>query len=193
MKIHPDNAIVRKLRYGDRLSQDSVLTKIYKDNYRMIEKYILQNSGNKEEAQDVFQDGIIVFYNQCKKESFLLSASLRTYLYAVCRNLWLSKLNRENRTLELKDENEMIGAEDIGTEELERNEKNRALSKIINRLGDNCQKVLCLFYFEKHPMKSIANNMGFANKDVAKSKKYKCLQKLRLMVSSSTYIANFLK
>jgi len=49
-------------------------------------------------------------------------------------------------------------------------------------MGDTCKKVLTLYYFDGVSMNDIAEKLGFANSNTAKTKKYKCKQELDRIV-----------
>ena len=52
-----DSLIIEELQKGNT----KVFTLIY-NSYPLIENYILNNSGSKEDAKDVFQNALLVFY-----------------------------------------------------------------------------------------------------------------------------------
>ena len=70
---------------------------IYKQHYNIVQSLILNNSGNTEEAEDIFQEAHIVSYEKVKSGSFELNCQIKTYLYSVCRRLWLKRLNQLQR------------------------------------------------------------------------------------------------
>lgn len=65
------------------------------------------------------------------------------------------------------------------------NEKLVVLRKSLARLGVGCRKLLLLFYYFKKNMEEIATELNYTNADNAKSQKYKCLQKLKSVYSST--------
>lgn len=52
------------------------------------------------------------------------------------------------------------------------------ISKAIEKLPEDCQKVLKLFYFSEYDMESIARELNYKNADTAKSKKSVCMKNL---------------
>lgn len=52
------------------------------------------------------------------------------------------------------------------------------ISKAIEKLPEDCQKVLKLFYFNEYDMESIARELNYKNADTAKSKKSLCMKSL---------------
>lgn len=53
------------------------------------------------------------------------------------------------------------------------------VEKVVRLIGEPCRKLLNLFFIHKMPMKIIAYELGYANADVVKDKKRKCLVKVR--------------
>ena len=102
---------------------------------------------------------------------------ISTYLYALCRNIWISKL-RKRKIIHSIDDNPGIEGK-IKVQELEDNyDKVKALEKVLGTLGAACQKILKLFYYQKASLKDIALEMEITEK-TAKNTKYRCMQNLR--------------
>ena len=53
------------------------------------------------------------------------------------------------------------------------------MARLLNKLGEPCQQLLTLFYFNNYTMESIAETMGYKNDKVAKSQKVRCLKELK--------------
>ena len=62
---------------------------------------------------------------------------------------------------------------------MEKEKSFKLLEESILRLGNTCQQLLKLFYYEKKSMDDVAQIIGLNNAKTAKSKKYKCLQQLK--------------
>ncbi len=60
----------------------------------MVKDLVSKNGGSSEDASDLFQDGMVVVYEKAMDVDFTLSSSLKTYLYAVCKNKWLMQLRK---------------------------------------------------------------------------------------------------
>ena len=63
----------------------------------MIQSLIINNNGTIHEAKDVFQEAMIVLYDKARSETFELNCQIKTYVYSVCRRLWLKRLQQLNR------------------------------------------------------------------------------------------------
>ena len=157
-----------------------VLQFIYKNFYSKINFFIKKNSGDDDDANDVFQEAIIILYRKLKANDLVLDCTFETYLYSVCRFLWLKQLDKRKLEKEkIKDNHEYN--EDLYDDGLEKvtdlNERYRLYQKHFANLGKDCQKVLQL-YFDKVPLKNIAQIMGFKSEKYAKKRKFKCKEYL---------------
>ena len=65
---------------------------------------------------------------------------------------------------------------------LEKEAYTQVIQEAMSELCDKCQKVLVLKYFEGKSMDEIAAAMNLKNRDVAKSKRYECFNKLQKIV-----------
>lgn len=165
---------------GIQRNDTIVLQYIYKNFYSKINFFIKKNSGDDDDANDVFQEAIIIMYRKLKANELVLDCNFETYLYSVSRFLWLKQL--EKRKLEkekIKDNHEYN--EDIYDDGLEKvvdlNERYRLFQSHFTNLGKDCQKILQL-YFDKVPLKNIAQIMGFKSEKYAKKRKFKCKEYL---------------
>lgn len=175
-----DVDIITGLQSDNRRTQDGAFRAMYQQYYGMIEQLILKNSGKTEDAADIFQDGLMALFRKARETDFQLTSSLKTFVYAICRNLWLMrlrKLKRETQLTEVHQETVGVAAEVIDF--LEDNDRNQLIARGLKTLGEDCQKVLGLYYFEKTRMKKIAEIMGYTGEQVAKNKKSRCMKKLR--------------
>jgi RNA polymerase sigma factor (sigma-70 family) len=153
---------------------------IYKDNFSMVQAFITNNNGSYDDARDIFQEAIITLYEKAKSESFVLTCQIKTYVYSVCRRLWLKRLQQMGRYVSAGDGlEETVPVE----EDLEIHEKRNAdfaiMDRALNSLGEPCKSLLEAYYVHKKGMTGIAADFGYTNADNAKNQKYKCLIRLK--------------
>jgi RNA polymerase sigma factor (sigma-70 family) len=170
----------KQLLEGIALNDRTVIEGIYRDNYPMIQSFILNNNGDSDEARDIFQEAMIVVYEKAVSGNFELNCLLKTYLYSVCRRLWLKRLQQLQRygsLIEHVDETVVVD------EDLEAHEKQHAdfvlMENAMNRIGEPCKSLLDAYYIQKKNMQEIAADFGYTNADNAKTQKYKCLVRLK--------------
>ena len=146
----------------------------------MVQSMILNNSGYPDDARDIFQEAMIVLYEKTRTGSFELNCQLKTYLYSVCRRLWLKRLSQlQKMSPEVENLEETVPVE----EELEVHEQRNLdfliMEKSMRNLGEPCKSLLEAYYLQKKSMVEIADNFGYTNADNAKNQKYKCLMRLK--------------
>ena len=174
--IEQERELLARLAGDDR----AAIEKVYRDNYPLIQAMILNNSGNPEDAGDVFQEGMIVLYEKAKNPDFELNCQVRTYLYSVCRRIWLKKLSGNQRMNSGNEFPEEVVAVD---EDMEVHEQKQAefdiMEESLFKIGEPCKSLLEAYYLQKKGMQEIAELFGYTNADNAKTQKYKCLNRLK--------------
>ena len=153
---------------------------IYKNNFNMVQSFIINNNGTYDDARDIFQEAMIALYEKAKSESFVLTSKINTYVYSICRRLWLKRLHQMGRFVSQTDgSEETIQVED----DLEIHEKRNAefaiMERALNSLGEPCKSLLEGYYLKKLDMQELAKAFGYTNADNAKNQKYKCLTRLK--------------
>jgi len=157
---------------------------LYKDYYRMVEYLVTRNSGSTADAEDIFQEVMLVIFDKSRQPDFELSCAVKTFIYSVGRNLWFKKLRTINRTSNITDFEafENIAVED---EPADDDGKLQKVTAAMQAMGESCRKILMLFYYQKKNMVEIAAELGYSNAENAKNQKYKCLQQLKSKVANA--------
>ena len=164
---------------------EKALEVIYKKYYRMMTKLVITNSGTEEEARDVYQEALIVFWQKATSGNLILTSKISTYIYSICQNLWRKELDRKKRLSNEEKDSAVV-------QDLDAPEREKIIRQCIEQLGDTCKQVLMYYYFEEMSMQDIAEKLGFANTDTAKTKKYKCKKKLDDLVKAHYSEQDFL-
>jgi len=122
-----------------------------------------------------------------RKENFVLSCGLKTYLYSIMRNLWLKRLNKNKKgglSLIMDDSSEMefiIIQEDELAEKHEKEQQLNVVAAVLKDFKEDCRKILTAFYFKKQSMKEIAAAMDYTNQFI-RVKKVRCMDALKKKV-----------
>src|ERR1044072_4319546 len=88
-----EKALLKGLALNDRKSVET----IYKLFYNMVQTLIINNNGSADDARDIFQETVILIYENAKRGSFKLNCQLKTYVYSVSRRLSLKKLQQQQK------------------------------------------------------------------------------------------------
>lgn len=140
--------------------------------YPPIRSMVKSNSGSREDAEDLFQEVLLVVMDKLVQPGFELTASLKTYLYAIALNLWRKELRRRGKPLPDAE------AETEADPQVEENKLILA-EKAIAQLGEKCRQLLVMFYYHRWSFRKIAQKLEFRNDKVAKNQKYRCLEKAK--------------
>lgn len=178
-----DAVILEGVARGDAGS----LERLYRDYFPMILNMIVQNNGTEEEAKDVFQEAVIVLYDKVKQHDFELTSRLKTYIYSVCRRLWLKQLGSKDRTFRdvAAYEDIIVVEEDLAMHE-EKDLQLTMMEQALDELGEPCRTIIRDFYIVNLSMQEICDKFGYTNADNAKTQKYKCLQRLKKLFFTAT-------
>lgn len=181
----------KKIIEGFRKNDNVFLEKFYKKHYPMIKTLVNNNKGNDYDAKDIYQEAFIIIYNLIKKNEFYLSCSFKTYLYSICRNLWLGQLYKKKiRKEEFIDNERFITIENEIDVDLEYilNFKYKIFKRNFDKLEDECRQILILF-LKKMSFKEIANIMGYKNESQARKRKFRCkLSLLKNIKNDQAYL-----
>lgn len=182
---------------GIKKEEEAALKQVYAAYYQMVRRLVCQNSGNDEDAQDIYQEAIVVIYENIKANKLDdLNSSLKTYVYAVSRNIWYKKLREKKRlrlnfieTVEIDKKLNLNLNLDIDEEPNLNYEK--AMKAAMIQLTGKCRNLLVSFYYEKLKMDEIAAKMGIKNANTAKSMKNKCMNKIKSIAKKELFLMNY--
>ncbi len=189
-RINPNKAFMSRSKVqftedqfidGLRTGNNEVLSALYKKYYNIVLKFIVNNSGTQEAAQDIYQETIIVLYENVQKPGFELNCQLQTYIFSIAKRLWLKQLKKSSKTFLFKEdgENELVDVSEEIAEHLNKEVELDKLTQSLTELGEPCATLIKDFYVHKLSMDEIAEKFGYTNADNAKNQKYKCLQRLK--------------
>lgn len=146
--------------------------------FPVVKKMVLKNNGSKQDAEDIYQEALIILFRKVQEGNFVLSSSLNTYLYSVCRYLWSDTLKKQNKKIEFEKVESFIPDEEIEKDN-HKESQYRIAEKAFQSVGEKCKELLVLFYHKNQGFKQIAKDLGFASENVAKNQKYRCLEKAK--------------
>ena len=163
MMIIEDVAAERKAFFMD----------IYQKAFPLVARYVSSMGGSFEEAKDVFQDALVIYYEKRTTAPVELQYSEKAYLLGIAKHLWSRKNNSKQRHTTLDDSFEIAAAENEPASSTEK------LMELLNTAGQKCMELLRAFYYDKLPLQKISGLFGFSGTRSATVQKYKCLEKIR--------------
>ena len=88
-----DREILDRISKGDERALDY----LYKKYYKMMTNIVLKNNGTLDEAKDVYQEALVVFWQKAASGKLVLTSKISTFLYSICLNQWRKELDRKSR------------------------------------------------------------------------------------------------
>lgn len=161
-----------------RNDEKSIRT-VYNDNKNGFILFAKRYNLSHDDLIDIYQDAIIALIENAKKGKIDdLKSSITTYLFGIGKFMIFQKLKKEGKTVGTDDFEKVEMVYDDYSEE-ETNLQIEMLQNGFKKLGEQCRKVLQLFYYEEKKLDEIQNLLGYTNKDVLKSQKSRCLKQLK--------------
>ena len=167
---------------GIRLGNHQAIAQLYQLYFPPIVHMVINNRGSREEAQDIFQEAVMVLYHKSRDPDFRLSSKLQTFLYAIAKRLWLKQLTRGEAKYQkdnILNYEESLAADEALEDHEAKEADFRQMEAALSGLGEPCKTILQDFYIQGLSMTAICEKFGYTNSDNAKTQKYKCLQRLK--------------
>jgi len=182
-----EQQLLAALAAGERVATQN----IYQQYYHIINGWLIKNGGSSTDAADLFQEAMVILFGKAQDPEFRLSCSIGTYLFAVSKNLYYKKLQKQSRdpvflkeNIELEEDEGGIKYDDDINVHQEREAHYEQLNSALDQIGEPCRSLLKAFYHHDKNMQEIAADFGYTNPDNAKNQKYKCLARLRKLFYS---------
>jgi DNA-directed RNA polymerase specialized sigma24 family protein len=148
---------------------------LYKKAFPAVAKYVSKKGGSFDEAKDVFQDALVIFYEKAVTGTIVLHVNEQAYLMGIAKNLWTRRFNSSVNNLSL-------GAENVHFDFAEAEDAQPSSNKLMSYLetaGQKCMEMLKAFYYDNLPVVKIAELFGYSGERSATVQKYKCMEKVR--------------
>lgn len=186
-----EDEIFERLNSGD----DSAYKYFYKRVLPSFIPFVKKYGGNKEDAEDIFQDAILILLDIIRYKKINIKNKIIAYLFAICKKLWYKKYNKSYNKIKNDENNEDFKREKIiipfdenlvkfidkpnEIDEGMQEQINKIKEECISLLTENCRKHIDLFYMERLEDSQIAVIMDLSNTDVVKNMRCRCMNKLR--------------
>jgi len=178
IKDLPLNRTTALIKHNDA----TTLKELYKTNFAKVKRYVLKNNGDEQQAKDVYQEAFVAMWRNIKDDKFSAESetAINGYLFQIAKYKWLDHVRSvkyKNTTFINRD----IEYDETDTDENElQNRKIKLIMETINQLGERCQLLLKLFYFERKSFKEIAEIIVM-DEASARNAKYRCQEQLKKM------------
>ena len=175
---HSDNSLLTKIAEGDR----HALHVLYQKHREAFLGWACKRyQCSEDDAADLYQDAIIVLYENALAGKITGNSKLRTYLFGVGKNLILKNYEQYKRFADLETEDPRDNKTPVSAvdESIILTERQQALQLALQELGEACRRLLIRFYYDKFSTEAMMSEFGYKTKDVVKSQKARCMRSLR--------------
>jgi RNA polymerase sigma factor (sigma-70 family) len=171
-----EQALLKGLAQNDSKAVET----LYKSHFTMIQHFVENNNGSFDDARDIFQEAMIALYEKVQLDSFVLTCQIKTYLFSICKHMWIKLLQQMGKYSSPLSENEESISIEMDMGQIEKKDAAFAImDRALNSLGEPCKSLLEGYYLNKKGMQELASQFGYTNADNAKNQKYKCLMRLK--------------
>jgi len=181
INFFPEQKLLNRIKSNDR----TVLGELFVRYEKLVASYVSKHGGDQLDAEDMLQEAIIVVWQKVCSGKFELTSKLSTYFLAIVKNKWSAEMRKRGQFSEELPEDISDGNPST-LDSVIKEEEMTTVRKALEALNPICKELLMLFYFEARNLRDIARILGFANPEVAKSKKYQCKKSLETILKQQT-------
>lgn len=175
-----DDFIKKGLKKGEGIEFNEAikcLDKICKNN---IVNWVVGKGGSKDDAMDVFQDSIVRFLEKLKNKKIIFTSTVCAFLFGIAKNVWRNRLKKKGKLISEEPKDIPIEPEiEITQEQLDEELRFDMVEMRFTELSEICQGILLDFYKEGMSCEEIAEKRGYKSAQVARQRKFICLENLR--------------
>jgi RNA polymerase sigma factor (sigma-70 family) len=173
---------------------EKALSYLYSHTLKKVKGYILKNNGSIDEANDIFQDAVIIFFKAVISDKFDNEHSVDAFIFSISRNLWINTAKRRRKLVHVDIENEPLAENSKSQlEQIISKEKREAINLAYSKLEDTCRKLLGLIAYEKISMKELMVKLNLTSENAAKTMHYRCKQSFHKIIKENADLYNALK
>jgi len=176
MEKYTDRELIQGLKSGESFA----VKYLAREFLPVISYFLSKNNGSKEDAKDVFQDALFIIIEKIHNNDFEVQGALSTYLFAICKHLWLIELDRQKaaNNYQLR---HLIESKEIDSSELVDNVfYENVFRQCFNAMDEISQKILKMYWMEISPVE-IAEKLGYSYGYIRK-RKSECMKELKTRI-----------
>lgn len=169
---------------------------LYRNAYPTVATMVKRNRGTTNDAKDLFQECLLVLIPKLRAPDFSIKVSPGAYLYAIARNLWLSQLRKSSKNpidLILDEPDTGFQLKEIAnfnaSADAEDNPMFRLIKQTLEKLGEDCQRVIRMKHIYKYSHEEIMGEMGYSA-EYSRLKLSKCMGQLRKKIKGDPAFNN---
>jgi RNA polymerase sigma factor (sigma-70 family) len=165
MELYADQHIIESIRKREDVAFKYLQVK-FQDSIRLM---VIEMGGSKEDAKDVFSEGLIALIRLVDREDFELNCKLGTLVYALCKKTWKQHLEKQVAVRNYHVRKLENSPDWDFTEESDKQVYHEIFWESFKKLEKVCQEILEGYLKEISP-KEIAEQLGYSYGYIRKRK-----------------------
>lgn len=192
-KYADEQRLLQALRQKD-LQAEAYL---YKQNKAMVIKMVLENNGTRAEAEDLYQETMLIAHDKITRPDFELTSKLSTFIYKIAQNQWKKQLRHKHYQTHVSIDSP-VEEEDMPKkvpealqyqpeEEEILEEQFELLQSGLAQLSEPCKEMLMAWYEHKHgQVDELIKRFNKKDSNALKKAVHRCREKLRQIINLKT-------
>jgi RNA polymerase sigma factor (sigma-70 family) len=184
---YSDDKLIAMIKSHSDTERNKALKYLYMDNglRASVKKYVSMHNGDESDAEDVFQESLILLDNNVRNNHFEGRSTLKTYLISICKWKWFT-MKRSRKRIVLTDDNLKMDSDNFDSPEvlMLSDERKSIVIHLLEKLEDKCRRILELYQLD-YSMDEIAQQVGFTNVQSAKNAAARCRQNFRTLLEQN--------
>jgi len=171
-----------------------VVPLLYKKVFPVVERYIIRNSGKKDDALDVFQDALMLLYRQIIENTFNSKYKVYGYLYKICTYKWINKAKKNSKISFIESIEDDAVQEEFDMPEVSQiNVDENLIRKLFSPIGEKCIELLTYTIYNNLLMEDIMIRMELNSVSAVKMQSKRCKEKLVKEIEKNPALIDLLR
>lgn len=162
-------------------SREDFFTELYEATFPNVARFVASHGGTLDDAKDIFQDALVIYYELTEKNRLVVRISDRAYVTGIAKHVWIRKYKKDKASVSLDAAEKNIQLPEDYFEPHDHN-----LLTLLEQTGKRCLDLMRAFYYDKLSLNEISTTFGFSGIRSATVQKFKCIEKMRGIVRQNS-------
>jgi RNA polymerase sigma factor (sigma-70 family) len=173
---YSDAQLLAMIKSPSERERNKALEYLYMDKslWASVKKYVLPDTGNDQDVDEVFQESLIILDNSIRNNRFEGKSAIKTYFISIAKWKWYT-LKRSRKRMVYSEDDAPMDGDDFTTPEvlMLKEERKHIVQSLIDQMQGNCPRLLELWQLD-YKMEQIAELFSFGNVQSAKNAVARC-------------------
>lgn len=172
MKDRPTETELLNALLQGGAAREKAIKKFFFDDpapMKWVKNFVLKNNGSPEDVEEVFDDAVVFFDANVKREQFKEKSKVMTYFFEIAKKQWYSRYNKKQKDLQQFAQNIENEPKSNVTDEPDWTDEHlEMLDYGMGQLDERQREILLAKYNDNMSMKEIAAAFDLSSDQLAK-------------------------